>query len=196
MEQLSSIEKKREERSVILKDIRRKKSLRAAAMASLKNAAQQLSRYMKTMEAVPEVNEHGDQFKTLYGTLKMPVKGIIISKFGSEKNGDYNSFTFKSGIDIKVERGEPVKSVFKGNVAYANWLNGYGNLIIINHGDSYYTLYAHVEEMFKKRGDLVETGEVIATAGDTGSINGLCLHFEIRHHDRPVDPLKWLKKGV
>ncbi len=196
MEQIRIIEQNREERNLILKDIRKKKSLRAAAMASLKNAAQQLRQHMKAMEAVPEVNESGGAFETLYGSLEMPVQGTIISKFGSEKNGDYTSFTFQSGIDIKVERGEPVKSVFRGNVAYANWLNGYGNLMIINHGDSYYTLYAHVEEMFKKRGDLVEIGEVIATAGDTGSINGLCLHFEIRHHDKPVDPLKWLKKGV
>ena len=195
-EQINIIEQNREERNLILKEIREKKSLRAAAMESLKNAAHKLRQHMRTMEDLPEVSEHGGSFEALFGSLEMPVQGSIISKFGSEKNGDYTSFTFQSGIDIKVERGEPVKSVFRGNVAYADWLNGYGNLIIINHGDSYYTLYAHVEEMFKKRGELVGTGEVIATAGDTGSINGLCLHFEIRHHDKPVDPLKWLKKGV
>ena len=86
--------------------------------------------------------------------------------------------------------------MFRGEVLYADWLKGYGNLIIINHGDNYYTLYAHMEEFFKKKGDVVEDHEVIATAGDTGSIRGPSLHFEVRHHGKPVDPLKWLKKGV
>jgi septal ring factor EnvC (AmiA/AmiB activator) len=95
-----------------------------------------------------------------------------------------------------VERGEPVRSVFKGEVLFAQWLKGYGNLVIINHGDNYYTLYAHVEEIFKKKGETVDTGEVIATAGDTGSVKGLCLHFEVRHHGKPVNPMQWISKGA
>ncbi|MCF8091550.1 MAG: M23 family metallopeptidase, partial [Desulfotignum sp.] len=79
---------------------------------------------------------------------------------------------------------------------FAEWLKGYGNLVIIDHGENYYTLYAHLQEMFKKKGEAVNKGEVIATAGDTGSVKGLCLHFELRHHGRPVDPLKWLEKGA
>ena len=130
------------------------------------------------------------------GRLIRPVKGKVISRFGPSSTGDYKSFTFQKGIDIKVERGEPVKSVFKGEVMFAQWLKGYGNLLIINHGDNYYTLYAHVEEIFKKEGERVETGEVIATAGDTGSIKGMCLHFEVRHHGKPVNPTKWLRKGA
>jgi len=124
------------------------------------------------------------------------VKGKIISKYGPSSTGDYKSFTFQKGIDIKVERGEPVKSVFKGEVMFAQWLKGYGNLMIIDHGDNYYTLYAHVEEIFKRKGETVKTGDVIATAGDTGSIKGMCLHFEVRHHGKPENPMKWLKKGV
>lgn len=125
-----------------------------------------------------------------------PVEGEIISEFGSSAPGNYKVFTFQKGIDIKVVRGEPVKTVFKGEVMFAQWLKGYGNVLIINHGDHYYTLYAHVEEMFKKEGEAVETGDVIATAGDTGSIKGMCLHFEVRHHGKPVDPMKWLRKGA
>lgn len=130
------------------------------------------------------------------GRLTAPVPGRIISRYGKVQTGDYKSFTFQSGIDIRVERGEPVRSVFKGEVMFAQWLKGYGNLVIINHGDNYYTLYAHVEEVFKKKGEQVGTGEVIATAGDTGSIKGLCLHFEVRHHGKPVNPMTWLKKGA
>ena len=68
-------------------------------------------------------------------------------------------------------------------------------MIIIDHGTNYYTVYAHLEETFKSKGDLVETGEVIATAGDTGSMTGSKLYFEVRHHGKPVNPLLWLKKG-
>ena len=85
--------------------------------------------------------------------LKMPVKGSIISKFGTRQNSNYNSFTFQSGIDIKVQKGAPVRAVFKGKLLYANWLKGYGNLMILNHGDNYYTLYAHVEKILKNKGD-------------------------------------------
>ena len=126
----------------------------------------------------------------------IPTPGKIISKFGPLRTGDYKSFTFQKGIDIKVKKGETVKSVFNGKVLFAQWLKGYGNLLVIDHGDNYYTLYAHVEEIFKQKGETVKTGEIIATAGDTGSIKGTCLHFEIRHHGKAVDPMNWLKKGA
>ena len=68
-------------------------------------------------------------------------------------------------------------------------------MIIIDHGDHYYTIYAHAEEVFKNKGEMVEPGEVIATVGDSGSMIGPALHFEVRHHGKPEDPLNWLKKG-
>jgi septal ring factor EnvC (AmiA/AmiB activator) len=68
-------------------------------------------------------------------------------------------------------------------------------MIIIDHGKNYYTVYAHLEEAFKAKGDVVQTGEVIATAGDTGSMTGAKLYFEVRHHGKPVNPIEWFKKG-
>ncbi|MFH1156236.1 MAG: peptidoglycan DD-metalloendopeptidase family protein [Pseudomonadota bacterium] len=138
----------------------------------------------------------GNSFAKHENALAMPVKGSIISEYGPSQNCDSSVFTFQNGIDIKVDRGEPVMSVFRGRVLFAEWLKGYGNLLIIDHGDSYYTLYAHIEEFFKKTGDAVQTSEVIATAGDTGSIKGPCLHFEVRHHGKPENPMKWLKQGA
>ena len=181
-------------RSAILKEIREKKELGLAAVASLKLAAKGLENKIATLE--PRGGDDQKGFSRFLGRLKMPVQGTIISRYGPAQNRNYSSFTFQTGIDISVEKGEPVRSVFKGEVLYAEWLKGYGNLIIINHGDSFYTLYAHVEEFFKKKGELVDTSEVIALAGDTGSIKGPCLHFEVRHHGKPVDPMKWLKKGA
>ena len=197
-------EKETTKKEAILYEIQQKKNLSQAALLSLKASARDLNDKMSAMDqqvVSPVKNSPGGSiggasFSRQKGLLRIPVQGKIVSVFGTFQNGDYKSFTFQSGIDIKVERGEPVRSVFKGEVLFAQWLKGYGNLIIINHGDNYYTLYAHVEEFFKKKGEAVDTGEVIATAGDTGSIKGLCLHFEVRHHGKPVNPMQWIRKGA
>ncbi|OQY04225.1 MAG: hypothetical protein B6I22_09880 [Desulfobacteraceae bacterium 4572_123] len=125
----------------------------------------------------------------------MPVKGKIISLFGSHRDKKFNVINFQSGINISADRGEPVHAVFGGTILHAGWLKGYGNILIINHGDNYYTLYAHAEELFKTKGDTVEQDEVIATVGDTGSMAGVRLHFEVRHHGKPMDPTAWIQQG-
>jgi len=195
-EQVLAMTNEREKRNAILVKIREKKSLGLAAVAWLQEVSKKLDRQIEVLNTGSGSPENSSSFGDLKENLEMPVKGIIISKFGPAKNCDDRAFTFQSGIDIRVERGEPVMSVFKGRILFAQWLKGYGNMIIINHGDNYYTLYAHIEEFFKTKGDWVDTREVIATAGDTGSIKGACLHFEVRHHGKPVDPLKWLRKGA
>lgn len=125
----------------------------------------------------------------------MPVKGKIVIPFGPHKNKKFNMVNFQSGIEIKADRGEPIRSVFDGQILYADWFKGYGNMIIIDHGENYYTVYAHAEELFASKGDNIDMGDVVATVGDSGSMIGPGLHFEVRHHGKPVDPLKWIKKG-
>ncbi len=183
-------------KEMILRQIRKQKRLSLAAVDALKDAAIQLDNRINSIQRddITPLNEFS--FSNYKGRLIIPARGKVISKYGPSRTGDYKSFTFQKGIDIRVERGEPVKSVFKGEVIFAQWLKGYGNVLIIDHGDSYYTLYAHIEEFFKQKGENVETGEVVATAGDTGSIKGVCLHFEVRYHGKPVNPMKWLRKGA
>ena len=127
--------------------------------------------------------------------LSFPVKGKIIQLFGPYRNPQFNVMNFRGGIDIQADRGDPIQAVHRGRVLYADWFTGYGNMMIIDHGDAYYTVYAHAEALFKKKGAAVEAGEVIATVGDTGSLEGAVLHFEIRHHGKPIDPLGWLQTG-
>lgn len=186
-------------RARLLEDIRSKRSLEMAAIEALKRSAKALDQKIRSLsrESVP-VKERvvsPKRFIFFKGLLQMPVKGKIISFFGPYKDPKFNVVSFRSGIDIQAERGEPVHAVGFGQVLYASWFKGYGNMIIIDHGDNYYTVYANVEELFKAKGDRVETGEVIATVGDTGSRIGPKLHFEVRHHGKPVDPLKWIKTG-
>lgn len=132
-------------------------------------------------------------FSDFKGLLNMPVEGNIINLFGPYRNTQFNVTNFRNGIDIKTDKGEPVRAVYTGRIMYASWFKGYGNMMIIDHGAHYYTVYAHMEEMFKSTGDWVDNGDVIATVGDTGSMSGARLYFEIRHHGKPVDPVKWLK---
>ena len=127
------------------------------------------------------------------GKLLFPVRGSIISKFGRTEHPNLRTFTFQKGIEIKAQSGTEIKSVFKGKVIYADWFKGYGNIIIINHGEHYYSIYAHAEKLLKQVGDIVNNNETIALVGDTNALKGSCLYFEIRHNGIPQDPLLWLK---
>jgi septal ring factor EnvC (AmiA/AmiB activator) len=199
-EQIKLMSRERLTRERLLADIRSQKALELAAIDALTQAANDLDGKIKSLTssmdaAVPEKNIPQIAFSAHKGLLILPVKGRIISLFGPYKNRKYNITNFRSGIDIKAEKGEPIRSVFQGKVLYASWFKGYGNMIIIDHGHNYYTIYAHLEETFKSKGDTVETREVIATVGDTGSLEGAKLYFEVRHHGKPENPLAWLKNG-
>ena len=191
---------KKEERESLLKEIRSKRTLEMAAIESLKQSARELNRVINSLSKTTVPSEQTKKispksFTSLKGLLNMPVQGKIIFYFGPYKNSKFNVVNFRSGIVIKADRGEPIRAVSDGKVLYANWFKGYGNMIIIDHGDNYYTVYAHAEELFTLKGDIVEQGEVVATVGDTGSLVGPTLHFEVRHRGKPMDPLKWIKKG-
>jgi septal ring factor EnvC (AmiA/AmiB activator) len=168
-------------------------------IASLEASNRQLDRTVEAFSAESEqpapmvIAEK--PFAALKGLLMMPVKGKIISFFGPFTDQQFNVTHFQSGITIKADRGEPIRAVYSGQTLFSSWFKGFGNMIIIDHGDHYYTVYAHLEELFKSKGDPVETGEVIATVGDTGSMSGAGLHFEVRYHGKPMNPLGWIKKG-
>jgi septal ring factor EnvC (AmiA/AmiB activator) len=198
--QIDQMTAAKNKRTALLKKIRTEKSLEMAAIESLKHSASALTEKINRLQddSVPlkkEAGSHPELFADVKGLLKMPVKGKIIQFYGTYTDTRFNLVNFRSGINIKADRGEPVHAVFKGTTLYASWFKGYGNMIIIDHGDHYYTVYAHAEELFKQKGDPVEAGEVIATVGDSGSVNGPGLHFEVRYHGKPVDPMHWIRKS-
>ncbi len=199
-QQLKRISVDQSKRKKILDQIRDQKAMELAAIESLKRSARQLDNKIRSMGKQTVTSSDSEdraekQIAAFKGLLNMPVKGRIAFLFGPYKNPKFNVTNFRSGIGIRVKKGEPVRAVFKGTVVFSNWFKGYGNMIIIDHGTNYHTVYAHLEEIFKTTGDSVETGEVIATVGDTGLISEITLHFEIRHHGKPLDPLQWLKRG-
>jgi septal ring factor EnvC (AmiA/AmiB activator) len=198
-DRIADMDREKRRRKEILSRIRRDKTLQLAAIHSLKDAAAELERVLQGLRERPPAAEQpppeGKTFTELKGLLPLPVRGKIVNCFGKYRNPRFNVVNFRSGIDIRADRGEPIHAVGTGTVLYAEWFKGYGNMIIIDHGSFYYTLYAHAEELFKQKGEGVDPGEVIATVGDTGSMTGPSLYFEIRHDGKPLDPADWLRQG-
>ena len=127
-------------------------------------------------------------FSALRGQLRLPVRGDLIAKFGS-KRGEGNSW---KGLFIRAEQGAEVKAVAGGRVVFADWLRGFGNLLIIDHGGQYMTIYGNNQAVLKHAGDAIKTGDVIASAGNSGGNEQSGLYFEMRHLGRAFDPLVWI----
>lgn len=128
------------------------------------------------------------------GKLRWPITGKVISSFGKKRSTKFNTYIMNNGIKVKPEKSDNVTAVYAGEVVFADYYKGYGNLVIIQHSRNLHTLYGHCEKILKKRGDNVSEGELISIAGDTGSTYGKALYFEIRTQLQPQDPIKWLRK--
>ena len=133
-------------------------------------------------------------FGNLRGRLPWPTEGRIIAAFGAQVHPRFGTRTFRNGVDIEANGGREVAAVFGGHVIYTGWFKGYGNLIILDHDNEYYTLYAHMAEIGVKEGDDVRQGQRIGTVGDTGSLEGPRLYFEVRYQGKPQDPEQWLRQ--
>ncbi len=127
------------------------------------------------------------------GRLVWPAEGRVVEEYGTRVNPRFGTKTFRNGIDIDAGEGSNVHAVYPGHVLYTGWFRGYGNLIIVDHGSEYYTLYAHVADIKVAEGDDVKQGQVIGTVGDTGSLQGPRLYFEVRYQGKPQDPAQWLR---
>jgi septal ring factor EnvC (AmiA/AmiB activator) len=199
-DQMRQISQKKSTRSRLLASIQQKRTMELALIKALQRSAEELNQKIDSLSQETAVSAKADTrsdrpFSDFKGLLNMPVKGKIVSFFGPSKNPKVNVVNFRSGIDIQADEGEPIRAVFKGKVIYSDWFKGYGNMLIIDHGEHYYTVYAHLEEVFKSKGDTVGIDEVVATVADSGSLSGPVLYFEVRYHGKPLDPLQWIHAG-
>lgn len=128
------------------------------------------------------------------GRLPWPTAGRIAAPFGAQVHPRFGTRTFRNGVDIEAVEGTGVEAVLSGQVVYTGWFKGYGNLIIIDHGNEVFTLYAHVSQIHVKEGDDVRQGQRIGAVGDTGSLSGPRLYFEVRYRGKPQDPEQWLRQ--
>ncbi len=199
-EQDAVVKEKRGERASLLAKIQSKKNLTIAAIESLEMTAKELDEAIRSLEhdQGPPSTGFGDEtstFLALKGSLPKPLPGKLVGLFGPYVDKSrYNLKGFRNGVNIEAGPRSPVRAVCNGRVIYAGWFKGYGNIIIIDHGEHYYTLSAQLEELFGNVGDVVGAGEVIGNVGDTGTAVGPGLYFEIRHHGKPKDPVVWFSR--
>jgi len=186
------IEKAKKEKSAYLKKIKRKKNLSVKVRKELLAASNNLNSLIDKL-LVKLVSGEGLDISDKKGRLKLPLKGRILNKFGRKRVKEYESYIVYNGINVRARRGTPVQAVFDGKVLYTGELEGYGNLVIIGHGKEYHSLYGHLDSIKVAANKVVKTGDVIALSGDSGSLEGETLYFELRKNGKPIEPVRWFR---
>ncbi len=128
------------------------------------------------------------------GGLPWPAEGSVITFFGRQKHPTFNTYVQRKGIEIRTTEGSAIRAVMPGTVVYADWLKGYGLVIILDHANGFFSLYAHASKILTSVGAQVGSGQAIGETGDTGMTGENTLYFELREGAEPVDPLQWLAR--
>jgi murein hydrolase activator len=142
------------------------------------------------VSAVPEAGSVTGLFSQMKGSLRLPVRGELVGRYGAQRSTGTAS---AKGVFIRAAGGDAVRAVAPGRVVYADWMRGFGNLLIVDHGDAFLSIYGNNESLLKQTGDAVALGEPVATVGQSGGNEETGLYFELRHLGRPFDPLSWVK---
>lgn len=206
------IEDEKSKKSAHLSQIRQEKKTYQLSLKELQANASRLQAMVERLEARSRksYNSKGDKkpvisgnypqpplsdkgFGSQRGRLSMPAAGEVVSRFGKHKHPEFNSFTFNNGISIAAPMNADIRAVFDGEVIFADKFKGYGNMLIIDHGGGFFTLYAHTARINKKVGASVRRNETVAQVGDSDSTRGSQLYFEIRYQGKPIDPGPWLR---
>lgn len=189
-EELSQLRETIAEKKDLLASVRQEKGKNIQLTKELKLAQGKLEKLIEDLIAKSKIIK---RVAAIPKNMTWPCNGKVISKFGRVRHPKYNTTTKNNGIDIKAERGSPVYTVSSGRVSYSGRFLGYGNIILIEHDNGLYSLYGHLELIMVHLGDHVDKGEQIGTVGETGSLAGPMLHFELRKGGKPINPLTWLK---
>ena len=204
--QMTSLRKMRIRREKELNRIRQDKSALANYMQEKSAGVKQLESIIKKVledkarsEREERIRKQQQALKTkefnlLKGQLPWPTEGRVILKFGKQWNPRLKTTTDNPGIDIKGQPGSPIRSTMSGVVTTITYIRGYGTTVIIDHGGGFYTVYSHVTNIQTQVDSEVRSGDVIAYMGDSGSVNGSKLHFEVWGKGQKLDPEKWLMK--
>lgn len=187
----ASLAEKKKERETLLASVRKEKSTHEKLYRELQESAKRLLEVIRKLEE--KETYEGKGFPALKGSLAWPVGGRVAIPYGSQKDPKFNTPVFRNGIYIKTEDAS-VKAVYSGKVVFADWFKGYGNLVIVNHGEGYHTLYGNLSETFLKVGDIIKGKDVIGKVGESGMLNAPSLYFEVRYKGKPLDPMQWLRR--
>jgi len=182
--------------ATLVQEIRQNRTTNQQTLKELSESAEELQKLMDKIISQEWVLPAA--WVPLYerkGRLPWPLEGRVITAFGFEKNPNFNTVVMNKGVEISPGQGRSlILAVHPGKVVYADYFQGYGNLLIVDHGMAYYTLYGHCSEFLAAVGEMVRAGQPLAVVGDTGSLKGECLYFELRYKTKALDPLQWLKR--
>ncbi len=198
-----ALEEERKKRKAVLASISAQIGRQKEEISRLKRDEQRLKRLFERIgksarhapspalrnESVPEATLEKVPFGRLKGRLRLPVKGVLTNRFGAPR---MNGGLVWKGLFIRAATGEEVRAIAAGRVVFADWLRGFGNIIILDHGDGYMSLYGDNETLLKNVGEFVHGGEVIAEVGNSGGNSESGLYFELREQGVPLDPMKWV----
>jgi len=192
--ELSLLGAERKRKKDILEQVGKEEKNKKQLEKELKSAQRKLEELIVALEKQKaKAKSLQKNVEKRIGTLPWPCRGSVVTKFGKIIHPKYNTKTKNNGIDISASYGDKVHSVAPGKVVYADRFMGYGNLVLIDHLDGYYSLYGHLAEMLVEVGQEISEGRILGRIGESGSLSGPMLHFELRKNGKPVDPLAYLK---
>lgn len=195
-------EGQRRKKAGILARVRQEKGLYEQSLRELEQASAGLwamikkdEREKKAAKAIsPASRLHDETADRDRRRLPWPLEGQVLTRFGMQRHPQFGTMMHRRGIEIQAHEGQSVRAVQGGQVAYADWHKGYGKLMILDHGSGFYTLYGNLSRLDLSKGDRVAGGQALGLAGETGSLKGPKLYFEIRRNGEARDPLQWLAK--
>jgi septal ring factor EnvC (AmiA/AmiB activator) len=188
---MEALELRKRQKAVMLASVRKEKAANEKMLRDLKAASADLLKIIRESERKRYI---GKGFRGLKGSLPWPVQGRVAIPYGTQKDLRFNTPIFRNGIYIEAPEGSVARAVHGGRVVFAEWFKGYGDLVIVNHGGGYHSLYANLSEIFLKAGDIIDTNTEVGRVGDSSTFNKSALYFEIRYKGKPLDPAQWLKR--
>jgi len=192
------LEAERAGKGTILARVREDRTTERRLLLELEQAAQALEETIRTLgarSARESSGVAGSGFAGRQGRLRRPVAAAVAAAFGRVVDPEFQTATMRNGVDFAATAGTPVATVAPGVVRFAGWFRGYGRIVIVDHGDGFHTVSGHLDEIHVTVDDPVEEGQSLGTVGETGSLGGPSLYFELRRDGRPVDPERWLAGG-
>jgi septal ring factor EnvC (AmiA/AmiB activator) len=188
----SELAERKKSKEVLLSSVRKEKALHQKMLAELHDASRRLLDLIRESSRTDSYAATG--FSKLKGMLPWPVNGKVAIPYGSQKDPQFDTPVFRNGVHIRTDPAADATSVHSGKVIFAEWFKGFGQLVIVNHGGGYHSLYGNLSEIFSHVGDIIKDNQVIGKVGTSGILNAPGLYFEIRYKGKPLDPTQWLKR--
>jgi len=188
----TALAQQQQERRRLLAAIDREAEAQQAALAAAQRSESRLGSTMRTLSRSAEASAPV-AFASARGQLEWPVSGAVVGEVGRRRHPIYDTYTVSRGIEIEGDQGDPVAAVFDGRVVFADWYSGYGLMVIVDHRGGYFSLYGHLNAIGVRVNQSVKGGDIVGEVGDTGSLIGPNLYFEVRERTDALNPLNWLQ---